>query len=154
METQHPLLAAFGPTGPGLRIRCWRRAQAGPGEVVLPVARPPGWAWCPASQSVCRTSRLVGPLEFASELSHVEGEGQRGRGSPWGVTQAVLGSCLATHGALSCFSPWSPFAWTSLSAAPSSTSPAPKNFCDPWSVWTLRVATLAHARPGHGRVHL
>lgn len=27
--------AAFGPAGPGLRIQCWGRAQAGLGEVVL-----------------------------------------------------------------------------------------------------------------------
>ena len=82
----------------------------------------------------------------------MEGEGQRGRASPWGATQAVLSPPLYTRRSLPCFSPWGLL--PGLPYPPPSPSPAPKNFCAPWSIWALRVAALAHARPGHGPVHL
>lgn len=98
MESQHPLLPRLVPralvfgfsAGGGPRLALGKSSCCSPASWV-------GWV-SSASQSVCRTSCLVGLLGFASELSHVESEGQRGRGSPWGATQAVLGSRLNTRG--------------------------------------------------------
>lgn len=94
-EAQRPLLTTFGPAGPA----SGSVPEEGPGWPRLGLVSS-------GSQSICRTSRLAGPLEPASELSHVEGEGQRGRASPWGVTQAVLSPRLYTRRSLPCFSPW------------------------------------------------
>lgn len=116
--------------------------------------RPPGWAGCLQLLSPF-AGRLVWlgcwGLPVSSPTWRVKASGDGGLP---GVRPRLCWAPVSTPAGAALFLSLKHLAWTSLSAAPSSASPAPKNSCAPWSIWTLRVATLAHARPGHGPVHL